>query len=83
MKTFKLNVSSMDSELFSDRAVFLSLRGADGDLAVLPGHSPFITSVAEGECRVIDENQKEFSFECKSGLLSVSEDETVLILRMK
>lgn len=83
MKTFKLTVSSMDGDLFSGNAVSLSLRGADGDLAVLPGHAPFITSVTEGECRITGENSDKISLKCKSGLLSVSTDETVLIIRKK
>ena len=83
MKTFKLTVSSMDGEIFSGEAVSLSLRGADGDLAVLPGHAPFITSVVECECRICREDSKEMSVKCKSGLLSVSKDEAVLTLRIE
>lgn len=83
MKTFKLTVSSMDGEIFSGEAVSLSLRGADGDLAVLPGRAPFITSVVECECKICTEDSKIMPVKCKGGLLCVSKDETVLTLRIE
>ena len=50
MKEFSLTVSSPDGNIFSGKAVFLSLRGADGDLAVLADHAPFVTSVQPCIC---------------------------------
>ena len=50
MKEFSLTVSSPDGNIFSGKAVFLSLRGAEGDLAVLAYHAPFVTSVQPCIC---------------------------------
>ena len=50
MKEFSLTVSSPDGNIFSGKAVFLSLRGAEGDLAVLADHAPFVTSVQPCIC---------------------------------
>ena len=43
MNTFPLTVASPDGKLFHGEAVQLTLRGSEGDLAVLAGHIPFIT----------------------------------------
>ena len=43
MKSFRLTISSPDGNCFDGDAVFLSLRGSEGDLAVMAGHIPFIS----------------------------------------
>ena len=45
MNTFRLIVSSPDGNLFDGDAVMLTLRGVEGDLAIMAGHVPFLTSV--------------------------------------
>ena len=52
MSSYNLVISSPDGTIFDGQAVFLSLRGADGDLAIMAGHIPFITSVKPCECKV-------------------------------
>ena len=53
MNTIHLIIASPDGALFEDDVLELSLRGADGDLAVMAKHIPFITSVKPGECKVV------------------------------
>ncbi len=53
MNTFPLTVASPDGNLFHGEAVQLTLRGSEGDLAVLAGHIPFITAVKPGACRIL------------------------------
>ena len=48
MNSFHLTVSSPDGDLFGGDATFLSLRGVEGDLAIMAGHIPFVTAVADG-----------------------------------
>ena len=45
MKTFLLIISTPDGEMFNGEAVNISLRGVEGDLAVMAGHIPFVTAV--------------------------------------
>lgn len=72
MKTFHLVISSPGGKIFDEDISALSLRGSDGDLAILAGHTPFVTSVVP--CRLSitypDGMQKKASID--SGLLSVS-----------
>ena len=57
MNTFSLNISSPDGSLFEGEIVKISLRGAEGDLAVMAGHIPLITTV----------NPIDFHFELEDG----------------
>ncbi len=52
MKTFKLQIAVPDGVIFDGEATQLSVRGICGELAVLAGHSPFVTALAKGDSRV-------------------------------
>ena len=45
MNTFLLAISSPEGDIFRDNVRMISLRGAEGDLAVMAGHIPFVTTV--------------------------------------
>ena len=78
MKTFPLNISSPDGELFRGEAEMLILRGTEGDLAVMAGHVPFVTAVVQSRCVVItDEERKEGTIE--EGLLTVDPDQVTVL----
>ena len=79
MNEFALRISSPDGDIFSGAALRLSLRGAEGDLAVMAGHIPFATTVKAGKCRVLLPDGQEQSFELESGLLTVGHDEATLL----
>jgi len=52
MNTYTLTVATPEGNRFHGEVAGLYLRGAEGDLAVLAGHIPFITAVQPGECRI-------------------------------
>ena len=79
MKTFLLNISSPDGSLFSGQVERISLRGAEGDLAVMAGHVPFITSVQPGDCQVYMEDGLIKSAKTEGGLLTVTHDAVTLL----
>ena len=59
MNTFKLTVASPDGNKFSGEIVKLDVRGTEGELAVMAGHIPFVTSIVSGACAVwLDETNK-------------------------
>lgn len=79
MNTFPLTISSPDGNLFEGDAAFLSLRGSEGDLAVMAGHVPFITAVKPGDCllELADGTVREGRLE--DGLLTVAADRVTLL----
>jgi F-type H+-transporting ATPase subunit epsilon len=52
MKKFHLQIAAPDGLRFDGEAEQLSVRGIEGDLAILAGHIPFVTALKAGECRV-------------------------------
>ena len=79
MKTFPLVISSPEGDLFRDSAVKISLRGVEGDLAVLAGHIPFITAVQPCECTVELENGDIKTGHTDGGILTVSNESVTLL----
>ena len=81
MNTFRLIIASPDGNLFDGQAYMLTVRGADGELAIMAGHVPFVTTVVP--CRVRIELPNEDADDrighTEGGLLSVSRDAVTLL----
>ena len=79
MKTFQLTVASPDGNLFEGEVVKLDVRGVEGELAVMAGHIPFVTSVVGGACAVWTDEDTKRSATIDGGLLSVGQDAVTLL----
>lgn len=79
MNTFHLTVASPDGNIFSGQVVKLDVRGTEGELAVMAGHVPFVTTVVNCPCAVwLDEDTKK-NATVDGGLLSVGANEVSLL----
>lgn len=79
MNTFKFVISSPDGNVFDEEIVKVSMRGAEGDFAIMARHIPFITTVKSGECKVELSDGEEKKGTLDGGLLTVAK-ETVTLL---
>ena len=79
MNKFKLIISSPDGAIFNDDVSKISLRGVEGELAVMAGHIPFVTAVKPCECRIELDEGKTLVATTEGGLLTVSKDKTTLL----
>ena len=79
MKTFVLKITSPEGDLFCDEAVKLDLRGSEGELAVMAGHVPFVTSVKPCSCKIEFENGDERIGRTEGGLLTVSSEKVLFL----
>lgn len=79
MKTFLLKISSPEGDIYNGDAVMLSVRGTEGELAVMAGHIPFVSSVKPCQCKILLEDDSEKSGTTDGGILTVSKDKVVLL----
>ena len=78
MNTFFLRVATPDGDSFKGEAIMLVVRGVEGELAIMAGHVPFVTSVKP--CKIkIETEDDEFFANIGGGILSVTKEETVLM----
>lgn len=79
MSTFHLTVSSPDGNKFDGDVFKFDVRGVEGELAIMAGHIPFITSVIKAPCTVwLDEDKKKTAVS-DGGLLTVDTDRVTFI----
>src|SRR5579871_1871845 len=69
--TMHLDIVSAEASIFSGRAEMVIASGAMGELGVLPGHTPLLTSLKPGVIRAILQGGKEEVFYVKGGILEV------------
>ena len=79
MNTFKLTVSSPDGNKFQGDVVKLDVRGTEGELAIMAGHIPFVTSIVEAPVNILFDDDTEKKAFAKGGLLTVGADEVTLL----
>lgn len=79
MNTFLLNIASPDGKMFSDNVQMVTARGAEGDLAVLANHIPFITTLQPCECKVVLEDGSEKLGETDGGILTVAAEQVTIM----
>ena len=80
MKLFPLKIATPTGLLFEGEAYMLSVRGVDGDLAVLAGHVPFVTALKEGTVRLYAApDAKPKTGRATGGILTVSEEGVTLL----
>ena len=79
MSTFHLTVSSPDGNKFDGEVFKFDVRGVEGELAIMAGHIPFVTSVIKAPCTVwLDEDKKKTAVS-DGGLLTVDTDRVTFI----
>lgn len=79
MKSFLLKISSPEGDLFCGDVVMLSVRGTEGDLAVMAGHIPFVSYVKPCDCKIEMEDGSEKIAAIQGGVLTVSQDKVILL----
>ena len=80
MNTFPLTISTPGGSQYVGPAARLLLRGAEGDLAVMAGHVPFMTTVQPGPCRLYLPDGTVREAACAGGLLTVGPEGTIVLL---
>ena len=72
MTTFPLTISSPDGHIFSGEAVMLTVRGTEGELAILANHVPFVTAVVPCTCKIELPDDSDRTGQTDGGLLCVT-----------
>ena len=72
MATIHVDVVSAEEQIFSGEASFVALPGENGELGIMPRHTPLITRIRPGAVRIerADNGQEEFVF-VAGGILEV------------
>lgn len=79
MTTYRLTIATPNGKVYDGQATCLTLRGAEGDLAILGGHAPFVTSVLPCRVSVDIDDETQFFGRVDGGLLTVGDAVVTLL----
>lgn len=69
--TLRLDIVSAEKSIFSGEVATVFATGDMGELGIMPGHTPLVTSLKSGDIRAVLPDQAEEVFYVKGGLLEV------------
>lgn len=78
MATFNVKVVTYQEKVLEQEADFLLVRTTEGDMGVLPNHSPFVAELAIGEM-MIRLNGTEKSYFVWGGFLEISNNNVTIL----
>jgi F-type H+-transporting ATPase subunit epsilon len=80
MSTIQVDVVSAEQSIFSGLAKFVALPGENGELGILPKHTPLITRIRPGAVRIerADTGEEEFVF-VAGGILEVQPNHVTVL----
>jgi F-type H+-transporting ATPase subunit epsilon len=77
--TVNLNVVSAEEELFSGRIESLQITGSEGELGIMPGHAPLLTSLKPGMARIVKYGGSEEVIYLSGGMLEVQPNNVTVL----
>ncbi len=77
--TVNLNVVSAEEALFSGSIESLQITGSEGELGIMPGHSPLLTSLKPGMARIVKKGGEEEVLYLSGGMLEVQPNSVTVL----
>ena len=68
---FTLDIVSAEETIFSGKVSFLVVTGTLGELGIMAGHSPLLTTLKPGKIRLVQDDHEEALFYVSGGILEV------------
>ncbi|MCX6739215.1 MAG: ATP synthase F1 subunit epsilon [Candidatus Parcubacteria bacterium] len=78
MTTFRLKIITQEEVLLETEVESLYVTTTDGDITVLPHHTPYVSVLKPSEV-IIKKDGKEESFACTGGILEVTPEKVVIL----
>ena len=74
-----LNVVSAEENLFSGAIESLQITGSEGELGIMPGHAPLLTSLKPGMARIVKKGGDEEVIYLSGGMLEVQPNHVTVL----
>lgn len=76
-----LTILTPEKEVFTGQIKSVKVPGTSGQFEILSGHAPIVSSLTEGEVRVLDEQGQKQQYTIERGFIEVLNDEVSLLVR--
>jgi len=68
-----IDILTEEKEFFKGEASFVRLPGEEGELGILPGHAPLLSTLNEGQI-MIRNNEGELKIQIRGGFVDIRDD---------
>jgi F-type H+-transporting ATPase subunit epsilon len=79
MSKLRLEILTIERKLFDDTVDMVIAPGSEGELGILPRHTPLITTLAYGELQVKKEGVEDQFFSIGGGFMEVQPDHVIVM----
>ena len=79
MRAFQVDIVSIEAQIFSGPVQKLFVSGVQGDLEILYGHAPLLTTLKPGPTWIVNEHGEEEVFYISGGFLEVQPQMTMVL----
>lgn len=79
MAELEVEIVAADHHVWAGAAKMVKARTSDGEIGILPGHSPLLAILAEGELAIEPVNGARLAVSVDGGFFSVDKDRVVIV----
>ncbi len=76
----QLVVLTPEKELYNGEITLVKLPGSNGSFEILENHAPIISSLEEGEVKIVDKNGKETYYKISGGVVECKQNNIILLI---
>lgn len=80
-KSFELTILNSQEEIYSGKVELVQMLGHQGMFTVLKNHGSMVSAIYKGKIRIVDSGQNESFFDTDGGILEVSNNKSVILLK--
>ena len=74
-----LEIITPEKELYNGKVTSVKVPGSAGEFEILNNHASIVSSLINGNIRVINDEQEELNFNIKSGVIEMQKNKIVIL----
>ena len=78
-KIFKFEVITPDGVIFSDNVEQAVIPGSEGEFGVLELHSPMVSTLKEGEIKILKDNKVKETVKVTGGIAEITKNSCIIL----
>ena len=76
---YDLEIITPEKELYNGTVTSVKVPGSAGEFEILNNHASIVSSLINGNIRVINDKQEELNFNIKSGVIEMQKNKIVIL----
>jgi len=74
-----LEIITPEKEMYNGTVTSVKVPGSSGEFEILNNHASIVSSLINGNIRVINDKQEELNFNIKSGIIEMQKNKIVIL----